>query len=304
MWKYKCITSDSCSFRDKNNTKITQYPFVSVGSTSGIGTFGVVSIGNTSTISFHPDSQYTANVTVQTYNEVFYTQNDFDNQPPALVYGTSRQELLLSAYDGINGNRANKVDFDLKHQGVPVYQKTFNPANSSQLNKVTGIFNVPNHFFRTGEELVYTPGSTFNDVEPSSVGIGSTANNVGVITNKLPTYVYPIVIGPNEFKLSTRKEYAQAGIYVTFTDSGSGNAHKLDMTKKLEKSVISLDGIVQQPITYTPIRHYLQNNNGLVSIATSFISLTGISTLQPRDVLKIDNEFMKVNIVGYGSTPP
>jgi len=289
--------------RDPNSTKITQYPFISIGSTSsGIGTFSMVSIGNTSTISFHPDPEYTTNITVQTYNEIFYTKNDFENQPPALNYGTSRQEVLLSTYDGINGNRANKVDFDLKYQGIPIYQKSFNPANSSQLNNVTGIFNIPNHFFRTGEELIYTPGSTFIGVIPSSVGIGSTANNVGVVTNKLPTYVYPIVIGPNEFRLSTRKEYAQSGIYVTFTDSGFGNNHKLDMTKKLERSVISLDGIIQQPITYTPIRHYLQNNNGLVSMATSFISLTGISTLQPRDILKVDNEFMKINSVGYGTT--
>jgi len=282
------------------DSAITQYPFVSVGSTSGIGTFGVVSIGNTVTVNFYPDLQYTAPVTVQAYNEVFYTINDFDNYVAPLEYGSVNQELLLSSYDGINGNRANKVDFDLNYQGTPIYVKTFNPFSTSQLNKETGIITIPNHFYNTAEELIYTPTSTFIGVGASSIGIGVTMDYSGIVTNRLPGYVYPIVLNANQIRLSTRKEYAQSGIYVTFTDTGNGNAHKLEMTKKLERSIISLDGIVQQPITYTSNRHYLYGNIGA---ATSYIALSGISTIQPNDLFKIDNEIVKINIVGFGSTP-
>jgi hypothetical protein len=62
--------------------------------------------------------------------------------------------------------------------------------------------------------------------------------------------------------LATQKSYASLGIGVTFTNSGLGNAHELEMTKKLSKSVVSLDGIVQQPITFTPISHRLRYNSG------------------------------------------
>ena len=72
------------------------------------------------------------------------------------------------------------------------------------------------------------------------------------------------------------------------------------MTKKLTKTVIGLDGIVQQPITYTTINHNLM---GAIGAATSSFALTGISTVQPRDVLKIDDEYMKVVQVGFATSP-
>ena len=287
---------------DKSDSYILQYPFVSTGSTSGIGTFGSERSGNVLSLKFYPDPIFNSTVEVQSYNEILYTENDFINENPPLLYGSSTQSLFLSAYDGINGNRANKTDFDLKFNGSPIYFKTFDPTNSLQLEASTGIFTIPNHFFNTGEEISYTPESSYVDISASAVGIGSTANYLGIVTNRLPQFVYPIVLNSNQFKLATKQEYANTGIFVTFTSYGSGNAHKLEMGKKLEKSIISLDGIVQQPITYTPIRHTLTNNNGQISAASSVFSLSGISSLQPRDVLRIDNEYMKVISVGFGST--
>lgn len=289
--------------QNTNNIYVNQGPFISIGSTSGIGTFGGESDGTNVHLKFYPDSGITTSIKLQAYNEVLYTLNDFDNDPPDLEYGTTSQSVLLSSYDGINGTRANKVDFDLKHEGTPIYVKTFNPSDTTQLNPATGVFTIQNHFFNTSEELIYTPTSTFIGVGQTSVGIGSTANYLGIVTDKLPSRVYPIVINENQFRLSTRQDYANAGIYVTFTDSGLGNAHKLEMTKKLEKTVISLDGLVQQPITYTPITHSLTLNNGQITSGIQTFGLTGISTILPRDLLKVDDEYMKVISVGVGSTP-
>ena len=88
----------------------------------------------------------------------------------------------------------------------------------------------------------------------------ATANYLGIVTDKLPERVYPIAITPDSFKLATKPEFARAGIFVTFTDAGLGNAHELEFTKKLSKTVIALDGIVQQPIAFTPINHNLDFN--------------------------------------------
>jgi hypothetical protein len=276
-----------------------QYPFISIGTTSGIGTFGGKLSGNTCSLQFYPDSAFSSNIKVQSYNEILYTENDFENVPDFLSYGTANQSLLLSAYDGINGNRANKTDFDLKFNGLPIYKKTFDPSDPNQLDLESGIFTIRDHFFNTGETLTYNPNSTFIGIGATSVGIGSTANYAGIVTNRLPQIVYPIVINTDQFKLATRKEYANSGISVTFTSYGQGNSHELEMTKKLEKSLISLDGIVQQPITYTPIFHKL---NGSIGFGVSTFRLTGISTLQPRDILRVDDEYMRVISVGFGTT--
>jgi len=279
---------------------VTPGPFAPANTVSGLGTFGTEVDGNTFYLNFYPDST-SDNVHVQSLNEVLYTYSDFDNEPRILTYGNSSQRLFLSAYDGINGTRANKVNFTLNHEGRPIYEKVFSPSDSTTVNLQTGVFTINEHFFNTGEELIYRPDSTFIGIGRSAMGIGSTENYLGVVTDRLPERVYPIAITPNTFKLSTKKEYANLGIAVTFTDVGVGNAHKLEMTKKLTKTVISLDGIVQQPVTYTPTSHSLQFNGGSISAGISTFNLSGISSIQLRDLLKIDDEFMKVVDVGLSS---
>jgi len=268
--------------------------------TTGLGTFvgGYVG-GDDFYLDFIPDSGY--DVELQAFNEVIYTQSDFNNEPDDLTYGSSNQSLFLTSYDGINGSRGNKDSFTLTHEGKNIYTKIFAPYNTSQLNLSTGVFTIQDHFLNTGEELIYTPKSTFIGIGASAVGIGSTANYLGIVTDRLPERVYPIALTPDTFKLATRKEYATAGIAVSFTDVGSGNAHELEMTKKLTKTVISLNGIVQQPLTFTPINHQLQFNSGSITAGISTFNISGISSIQPRDTLKIDDEYMNVVEVGVST---
>ena len=72
------------------------------------------------------------------------------------------------------------------------------------------------------------------------------------------------------------------------------------MNKQLTKTMIGLDGIVQQPITFTSISHTLNGNIG--SATTQFV-LSGIGSIQPADVLKVNDEYMKVEQVGFSSLP-
>ena len=287
------------SIRDADDILTVQYPFVSMGSTTGIGTFGGEISGNDINLRFYPDSEFTSLIEVQSYNQIFYTDNDFDNTPPKLSYGTVSQEVFLSTYDGLEGRRANKTKFDLKFDGTPIYSKTFNP-NSGILSTSTGIFTIPNHFFNTNEELTYTPASSFIGVAATALSIGSTTNTAGVVTTILPSTVFAKVIDENQFQLFSRPEYVSAGTAITFTGIGTGNAHKLSMNKQLTKTIIGLDGVVQQPITFTSIAHTL--NSGINETATQFV-LSGIGSIQPSDVLKINDEFMKIEQVGFSSTP-
>ena len=273
------------SMRDDDDILTIQYPFVSAGSTTGIGTFGGEIVGNDINLRFYPDSEFTSLIELQSYSTIFNTTSDFDNVAPILSYGTVSKELFLSTFDGLEGKRANKVKFDLKHEGTPIYSKSFDP-NSGIISTTTGIFTIPKHFFNTNEQLTYKPESTF-------IGVAATAiqTSPGV---DLPTTVFAKRIDEDNFQLTATKD----GTPLTFVSLGSGNTHKLGMEKPLTKTIIGLDGVVQQPITFTAISHTLDANIGA---ATSQFVLSGISSIQPSDVLKVNDEFMKIEQVGFAS---
>jgi hypothetical protein len=288
--------------QDENNIYVQQLPFLSVGSTNGIGTFGGEYSGSNFILKFYPDASVTSEVNILAFNQCLYTTIDTQNTAPNLNYGTVEESIDIKLYNAINGSRINRTDFKLNSNGIQIFAKTFNPTNSTILNTSTGVFNIQNHFFSNLEELIYTPKSTFIGVGASAVGIGSTLNSVGVVTTILPSEVYVIRLSDDAFKLSTRKDYATLGIGVTFTSYGSGNAHQLEMDKKLEKALITIDNIVQYPLIFTPISYTLLGNGGQISAESSIFALSGISTIVPKNILKIDNEYMDIINVGLGTT--
>ena len=279
---------------DNTDVYTMQYPFLSIGSTTGIGTFGSEYSGSNLVLKFYPDSGISNNITVQTYSEIIQTELDSLNIAEQLSYGSVTEELVLSLYNSINGDRVNKTNFNLNYAGTPIFEKTFNPSNSSILNLSTGTFIITDHFFNTGERLIYEPGSTFAGVAATSI---ETSGGVG-----LSTEVYAIRINSNEFQLASTRANAISGTKLTFTSYGGGNAHTLEMYKKMEKSIISIDGIVQSPLAFTPINYTLTDNGGQIGAAATFFAISGISSILPNDILKIDNEFLKVNSVGLGTT--
>ena len=124
---------------------------------------------------------------------------------------------------------------------IPIFAKSFNP-NSSTLDADTGTFDIDNHFFRTGEELIYTPKSTI-------IGIGSTPvmyrDTSAGITSTLPSTVFGIKKTDNSFQIATTRANANAGTAITFTGFGEGNAHTLSMKDPNERSLITIDDITQ-----------------------------------------------------------
>jgi hypothetical protein len=165
------------------------------------------------------------------------------------------------------------------------------------INSITSSQVIP-----TSNNLVYYSNNLNYSVTLNNVSTGTTFRKtyqVGIITDICPSTVYSRKIGENNFTLTGTKN----GVGFTFTNYGSGNVHKLEMKKKLEKTVLTVNGVMQTPLTYTPLTKTLSGNlNGLVSTGTSFISLSGISSIQPVDILKVGNEYMTVINVGIGTT--
>jgi hypothetical protein len=290
------------TIHDGEKIHVSQYPFLSIGSTSGIGTFGGEYSGSNVQIKFYPDPQFTENIEILSFNENIYTTLDVGNEYKPLEYIPNSESISGSTFFGTNLEDINKTNFDLNYNGTPIFVKKFNPANTSVLNKETGTFNIRNHFFSTGEELFYTPKSSFAGIAVTSVGIGQTLSYTGSLTNILPDRVYAIKINNDQFKISTRKEYAQAGIFVTFTSNGEGNAHEFEMVKKSEKSLISINDLTQYPLAYTSLSYTLDDNGGQIGASSSIFSLSGISSINPTDLLKVNDEYMYITNVGLGTT--
>ena len=292
---------------DGTDVYTMQYPFISVGSTSGIGTFSGEYNGTDLVLSFYPDPNIVGSYEIQSLNKFFYEDSDTINTPPDLTYGPVTEAVNLAFYNSKNGSRANKLDFNLNYEETPIFTKTFDPSDSTILDAETGIFTINNHFFSTGERLNYTPNSSVIGLAFTSVGIGSTATEisggVGIgTTDVLPPTVYAIKINNNQFKVATTPLYASSGIGVTFTSTGSGNTHEFEMYKKLEKTVLSIDGVVQYPLAYNPLSYTLVDNGGQVSTSSTFFAVSGISSIRPLDILKVDDEFVTVLAVGLGTT--
>lgn len=289
------------TIHDGTDININQYPFISIGSTSGIGTFGGEYSGSDVVVKFYPDPGITGIVSVSSFNEKIYTNLD-GNLINELEYYPIKETYFESRYFGVNLDTINKKEFELTYEGIPIFQKIFNPDITSVLDKETGTFSIKDHFFSNLERLIYTPRSTFAGIGESAVGIGQTLTQSGILTERLPEEVYVIKLNPDQFKLSTRRDYAQVGIFVTFTDSGEGNAHELEMYKKNEKSIISVAEIVQYPIAYTSLEFTLSDNGGQIGVGETIFSLSGIGSVNPRDILKIDDELIFIENVGLGTT--
>ena len=285
--------------QDTNNIFIEQSAFLSIGSTTGIGTFGAEYSGNNFELKFYKSPEVTNTINISAFNQCVYTAIDDVNIPPDLNYGALTDSIQVNSYNAINGDRINKTAFTMTHNYngllIPIFAKTFNPLNTSEFNPSTGLFTIDNHFFSNGERLIYTPKSTYTGIDaiPLTMVGGSS----------LPSEVYAIVQSTSQFKLATTKNNAISGNSVTFIpNSGSGNAHQLEMYKKNEKALITLNNVVQYPLILTPISHKLSGNGGGISIGSSIFALSGISTIMPNDILKIDNEYMKIENVGLGTT--
>jgi hypothetical protein len=284
--------------QDTNNIFVEQSAFLSVGSTTGIGSFGGEYSGSDFILKFYKSPEISDSVEISSFNQCIYTAIDDINIPPDLIYGTLTDSVKVSSYNAINGERINRTAFTMTtNGGYPIFAQTFDPTDANPDTLVvelsTGLFKIDNHFFSNGEKLIYTPKSSFIGVPASALMVGGSP---------LPSEVYAIRESSDTFKLALTKNDALSANNVVFSSSGSGNAHQLEMSKKNEKALITLDNIVQYPLIRTPIAHTLSGNGGGISIASSIFALSGISTIVPKDILKIDNEYVKIENVGLGTT--
>ena len=266
-----------------------------VTSFSGIGTVGV---GYSSATGGDIELRLTppANTAITT-KVLQYNFNETGTGGVGLVTFTdSRLKSAEGSYTGTDNDI--KFSFNLKNTGDAIFHKIFNSEEESVVDVTNNTFIVNNHFFQTGEEITYNPigsGTTMN------IGIAATAISGIGVTTKMPSTVFAVKIAENKFKVARTATEALQTVpkVLDITAVGVGTTQSFTSTNLNSKVLVTLDNNIQSPVIQSPIESKLSFD---AETTTDFVTLTGISSFFSGDVIKVNNEFMKIDTVGIGST--
>ena len=262
---------------------------------AGIGTVGV---GYSSATGGDIELRLTppANTLIET--KVFqYNFNETGTGGVGFVTFTdSRLKSVEGSYTGTENDI--KFSFNMKHTGDAIFHKTFNSEDEAVVDVTNNTFIVNNHFFQTGEELTYTPTGAGTTM---SIGIAATTVVGFGNTNKLPSKVFAVKIAENKFKVAASATEALQTVpsVLDITAVGVGTTHSFTSKNLNSKVLVTLDNNIQSPVIQSPINTKLSFD---ALTTTDFVTLTGISSFFSGDVIKVNDEFMKIDTVGIGST--
>ena len=262
-----------------------------IESSSGLGTFGVgINTISGTTLNFTPNPDISVNVKVyQNSVRIADAANPFD------YYGFINASID-SGYGEFEGiYNSIKRSFDLNHRQNPVFQRVFDASDSTIVNVTENYVRVPKHFYVSGEELEYSAGNG------SPIGIATTTISGIGLTDKLPSQVYAIKLNDLNIRFASTAENALKALPepLTITSVGIGTTHFLTSKKQNTKCLISIDNYIQSPIVSTSTTTVLTKDTPFNGI---LLTVAGISSIFGGDLLKINEEIVKVNTVGYGST--
>ena len=276
---------------DDNEIYLTEYG--NIETSNSLGTFSGRRTGDIAELTFTPNSGINAKVKtllhslrveVNPYGE---SSKDFQNAS------------IDSGFSNYTGTEVSvKKDFNLTHKTYPIFKRVFDGTDSTVVNTTDDTVTIPNHFFVTGEEVVYSPRT---GVSTNSIGIAlTTIPGVGS-TNKLPSSVYVIKVSENKIKFAATAENALKLIptALDITSVGIGTSHSITAKNQNKKVLVTIDNAIQSPIVGTSVTTTLSKE---LLVTEDIAYFSGITSFFGADYVQVDNEIMKVLGVGIGST--
>jgi hypothetical protein len=190
-----------------------------------------------------------------------------------------------------------QLSAELRHRDQPVFEKFFLGGSEQDVDLFNDSIFVPNHFFRTGEKLTYEYDG-FLSSSNNAVGIASTSVPIIGITTYLPETVYAVKINDRFIKLSATKEGSLKRIpdVLDLNRLGFGTYHKFIGEKQNTRTLVTIDNVIQSPAIDTIIKTSLVNN---LSGAEDLINVTGVTSFFSGDLIRIDDEIMRINYVKF-----
>jgi len=273
---------------DDTNAYITE--FGNVETSSSLGTFDANRNGTDVELTFTPNPSI--DVQVKVYMNAQY-HADSDNDVIDFTNGTI--ESAEGTYTGTESDIKRK--FALKHKTYPIFEKYFD-GSSSLVNLTTNSVTLNNHYFVTGEKLNYHyagAGST------QAIQIASTTVPGIGVTDKLPSELYAVKINENTLEFASTAENALKATPVTFdiTSVGIGTNHRFVANNQNAKVIVTIDNVIQSPIVGASLTTTLVSG---ASQLDDLLTFSGITSFFSGDLIKINDEVMKVEGIGIGAT--
>ena len=194
-----------------------------------------------------------------------------------------------------------KRSFYLNHNGLPIFERYFNGSSVGIVSTSRDNIYVPNHFFATGEEVSYTSSDTNTGTE-NAIGIATTSISGIGVTDKLPTTVYIVKSDDLYVQVAASASEALRSIptVLDITSVGIGSFHKFTSKKQNSKLLLTIDNSIQSPIVSTSTT---TSTSAEVYISDDSIDLVGITSFFVGNLIKINNEIMRIDTIGIGNFP-
>ena len=281
--------SEFVTITDSSNNECytTEFAILNSNNSLGITTTGIS--GSTTKTYFTPNANI--DVDVKVFQVALSLNDEIDNI--SLTNGGIHYDY--GVYTGTDNDI--KKSFNLTHNNNNIFQRYFDGSNSSVVRTTADTIKIPNHFFVTGEEIQYSYSGTGS----SSIGIATTSIAGIGTTDKLPSTLYIVKVNDLDVQVASSASNALRSIptVLDITSVGIGTLHIFTSKNQNNKSIISIDNLIQAPVTSTAVTTTLAKN---LELFESQLSVSGIATIFGGDLIKIDNELMRVTSVGVGST--
>ncbi len=194
-----------------------------------------------------------------------------------------------------------KRSFYLTHNNLPIFHRYFDGSNSEIVDTANNKINLPDHFFRTGERVVYQYDDYRFSTE-NAIGIAQTDVGGGIgVTDKLPRDLYVVKVDNYSIKFATTAQKALKLVpeVLDLTSVGIGTNHKIIAYNENNRVLISLDNIIQSPLVSSATT---TSNIQDISFTDTLIKLSSLKDIFPENLLNINDEIFRVIGVGVGST--
>ena len=235
-----------------------------------------------------------AEMQVRVYSMQLYIYDDV-HQEHVIPFNNSEIDTDHTVYTGTRLDL--KTAFGLTHDGLNIFQRSFNGGSSNVVDTTNNVVKIADHFFVTGEKVIYNfagAGTT------QAIGIATTTVPGIGSTDKLPRELFVVKDSDLNLKFAGSAEDALAASPTTFniTSVGIGTSHSITATNQNPKVMVAIDNIIQSPLVSAGVTYSLAQN---IVFDTTF-NLSGVTSIFTDDLIQIGNEIMTVVSVGVGDT--